>query len=313
MIADASRTQATCGTHTPPTRSTSQIAGTRRRSRPNMRAAARAYPATPQDAPPTRGNHALAGNPRPCRNLLCPGRARDRDRPASVCVKDEFDAFLECRILAHGFLRVRCGDCAHEKLLAFSCKRRGFCPACGARRMAETAAHLVEQVIPHVPVRQWVVSFPIPLRHLVCDPTTAALSGVAGHPPRPLDLSDPPNRVDTRPGPHQRGDPHPTLRLYGQSQYSPPLPLVLDGVYRLTDDVPVFQPIPAPTTDPASSLTDTDHHPDPEDVDPQRCAHGRRHRDPVSPTPMPIRPWHHCTPPPAPTALPSGHELARKC
>jgi len=45
-------------------------------------------------------------------------------------------------------------------------KRRGFCPACGARRMAETAAHLIEQVIPHVPVRQWVVSFPIPLRHL---------------------------------------------------------------------------------------------------------------------------------------------------
>jgi len=32
--------------------------------------------------------------------------------------------------------------------------------------MAETAAHLVEQVIPHVPMRQWVVSFPIPLRHL---------------------------------------------------------------------------------------------------------------------------------------------------
>jgi len=81
-------------------------------------------------------------------------------------VTDEFEAFLECGILAHGFLRVRCGDCAHEKLVAFSCKRRGFCPACGARRMAETAAHLVEHVIPHVPVRQWVVSFPIPLRHL---------------------------------------------------------------------------------------------------------------------------------------------------
>ncbi len=26
-------------------------------------------------------------------------------------VKDEFDAFLECGILAHGFLRLRCGDC----------------------------------------------------------------------------------------------------------------------------------------------------------------------------------------------------------
>ena len=47
-----------------------------------------------------------------------------------------------------------------------SCKRRGFCPACGARRMTETAAHLVDHVIPQVPVRQWVISFPIPLRYL---------------------------------------------------------------------------------------------------------------------------------------------------
>ena len=56
-------------------------------------------------------------------------------------VKDEFDAFLECGILAHGFLRLRCTDCSHEKLVAFSCKRRGFCPSCGGRRMAQTAAH----------------------------------------------------------------------------------------------------------------------------------------------------------------------------
>ena len=55
-------------------------------------------------------------------------------------VKDEFASFLECGILAHGFLRVRCAGCAHEKLVAFSCKRRGFCPSCGARRMAESAA-----------------------------------------------------------------------------------------------------------------------------------------------------------------------------
>jgi len=68
-------------------------------------------------------------------------------------VEDEFDAFLECGILAHGFLRLRCGDCGHDKLVAFSCKRRGFCPSCGARRMAQTAAHLVDHVIPHVPVR----------------------------------------------------------------------------------------------------------------------------------------------------------------
>ena len=85
-------------------------------------------------------------------------------------VKDECEAFLECGILAYGFLRVRCADCAHEKLVAFSCKRRGFCPSCGTRRMAESAAHLVDQVIPRVPIRQWVLSFQIPLRILFAAP-----------------------------------------------------------------------------------------------------------------------------------------------
>jgi hypothetical protein len=32
--------------------------------------------------------------------------------------------------------------------------------------MAQQVAHLVEQVIPWVPTRQWVVSVPIPLRYL---------------------------------------------------------------------------------------------------------------------------------------------------
>ena len=87
-------------------------------------------------------------------------------------VKDEFDAFLECGILAHGFLRLRCGECGHDKLVAFSCKRRGFCPSCGARRMAQTAAHLVDHVIPHVPVRQWVrvCQVRLPSRFACCWP-----------------------------------------------------------------------------------------------------------------------------------------------
>ena len=70
-------------------------------------------------------------------------------------------------MLAHGFLRLRCDQCAHEKLVAFSCKRRVFCPSCGARRMVESAAYLVEHVIPHVPVRQRVLPLPIPLRILL--------------------------------------------------------------------------------------------------------------------------------------------------
>ena len=32
--------------------------------------------------------------------------------------------------------------------------------------MTESAAHLVDNVIPKEPVRQWVISFPIPLRIL---------------------------------------------------------------------------------------------------------------------------------------------------
>jgi len=82
-------------------------------------------------------------------------------------VTDEFDAYLACGILAHGFLRLTCDTCAKDTLVAFSCKRRGFCPSCGTRRMNESAAHLADAIIPRVPVRQWVLSFPIPLRSLL--------------------------------------------------------------------------------------------------------------------------------------------------
>ena len=67
-------------------------------------------------------------------------------------------------MLAHGFLRVRCEDCAHERVVAFSCQRRSFCPGCMERRMVDTAARLVEAVLP-VPVRQWVLSLPFEIRY----------------------------------------------------------------------------------------------------------------------------------------------------
>ena len=86
-------------------------------------------------------------------------------RGLPVYVQREFYDYLQCGILAHGFLRLGCDTCTHEMLLAFSCKRRGFCPSCAGRRMAQTAAHLVAQVLPWVPTRQWVVSVPIPLRY----------------------------------------------------------------------------------------------------------------------------------------------------
>ena len=79
-------------------------------------------------------------------------------------VERELAAYLRCGILAHGFARVRCQACGDEIVVAFSCKRRGICPSCTARRMADTAAHLVDRVLPRAPYRQWVFTVPKPLR-----------------------------------------------------------------------------------------------------------------------------------------------------
>jgi ribosomal protein S27E len=81
-------------------------------------------------------------------------RLAARDRPLPSFVLAELRDYLPCGRLDRGFIRVKCTGCHHELLVAFSCKRRGFCASCGARRMVEIAAHLVDHVIPHVPVRQ---------------------------------------------------------------------------------------------------------------------------------------------------------------
>jgi len=80
-------------------------------------------------------------------------------------VQRAFYDSLQCGIFAYGFLRLGCDTCQTEVLLAFRGKRRGFCPSCAGRRMAQTAAHLVACVMPWVSTRQWVVSVPIPLRY----------------------------------------------------------------------------------------------------------------------------------------------------
>jgi N-acetylglutamate synthase-like GNAT family acetyltransferase len=47
--------------------------------------------------------------------------------------------YLDCGDLHLGFDRVRCEECGHEYLLAFSCKRRQFCSSCHQKRVAEIA------------------------------------------------------------------------------------------------------------------------------------------------------------------------------
>jgi len=95
--------------------------------------------------------------------LATTARADPGGLPAFL--EQEFRGFLDCGVWARGFARFQCTGCHAETLVPFSCKRRGFCPSCGGRRMAAGAAELVDHILPHVPIRQWVLSLPHALRY----------------------------------------------------------------------------------------------------------------------------------------------------
>jgi hypothetical protein len=92
-------------------------------------------------------------------------RQRQRSRIVPRFLERDLHSFLECEILAHGFVRVHRDACGTDRVILYSCKSMAFCPDCGGRRMAETAAPLVDHVFSEVPVRQWVLSVPFLLRY----------------------------------------------------------------------------------------------------------------------------------------------------
>ena len=65
---------------------------------------------------------------------------------------------------AAGFARVKCTKCPNEFLVAFSCKGRGLCPSCGAKRAAIFSEMLQHQILADAPHAQWVFSIPKMLR-----------------------------------------------------------------------------------------------------------------------------------------------------
>ena len=79
-------------------------------------------------------------------------------------VTDELHDFLGCGILARGLAQLFCPTCHERYVVAWSCKGRGFCPSCGGRRMNAGALTLVDHVLPEVPIRQFVLTMPFPLR-----------------------------------------------------------------------------------------------------------------------------------------------------
>ena len=72
--------------------------------------------------------------------------------------------FLKCGDIQHGFARVRCPDCRHEFLVAFSCKQRCICPSCSQKRTLLFGMHVAEDVCLDVPHRQFVWTLPKRLR-----------------------------------------------------------------------------------------------------------------------------------------------------
>lgn len=94
-------------------------------------------------------------------------KCAESGHPVPNFIKKEFEAFLRCGVLSYGFARVYCQACKYDRLIGFSCKKRGFCGSCLARRMSETSGRLLDKIIPHIPTRQWVLSVPAPLRYLI--------------------------------------------------------------------------------------------------------------------------------------------------
>ncbi len=89
------------------------------------------------------------------------------DRYLPRFVEAEFEAFLACGTYDAGASLVRCRTCGHRQLIPFSCGSRSLCSSCSTRRMQTTAKRLVDEVFPRVPARQWVVTFPAPVRFLL--------------------------------------------------------------------------------------------------------------------------------------------------
>ena len=92
----------------------------------------------------------------------------ERFQPTYGVLRDEvlttFDEYMNCGILAHSAARVYCDTCKHSMLLAFSCKRRGVCPSCGAKRAIKFAEHIYAAVLEDVPHRHIVFTVPKRIR-----------------------------------------------------------------------------------------------------------------------------------------------------
>jgi hypothetical protein len=206
-------------------------------------------------------------------------------------VTAEVDAYLRCGILEYGCLHLQCRNCGYSEVVAFSCKRRGFCPSCLGRRMTDLAVHLEARVLPPVPIRHWICSLPWGLRALLgydkklCAEVVSAftaelLRSLRRRAKRTLGLH---SVADAHAGAVtavQRTDSALRLNVHMHT-------LAMDGVYvRDAEDTLVFHALPAPTR---ADVTDVARR-TAERIDRILRAHGRsldpEHRDDEAPHPL---------------------------
>jgi len=79
-------------------------------------------------------------------------------------VTEALNEYLNCGLLSHGAARAYCDTCKHSMLIAFSCKKRGICPSCSAKRAVVFAEHLYDSVLEKVEHRHVVFSLPKRIR-----------------------------------------------------------------------------------------------------------------------------------------------------
>ena len=113
--------------------------------------------------------------------------------------------------------------------------------------MAETAAHLVEHVLPEQPIGQWVLSFPYPLRFLLAT-RPAVLTQVLGIVYRAVSTFLV-RRAGLRVGAGARTGAVTLIQRFGSAlNLNPHLHMLfVDGAYTFDDDSPRFHRVAAPT------------------------------------------------------------------
>ncbi len=72
--------------------------------------------------------------------------------------------YLDCGVAEAGFARLKCDGCGSERLLTLSCKQRGICPSCDAKRAAAFAAFLSDELLENVGHCLWTFTLPKMLR-----------------------------------------------------------------------------------------------------------------------------------------------------